>query len=90
MLRRQFHALQIDPENRTRRRARRVVVVSVSGAGGESEKNFRCLRATERALRVRLDQLSWCTVYTCSNGKSTPVPFLRCFEPSGLCLAPRC
>jgi hypothetical protein len=36
------------------------------------------------------DQLNWCAVYTCANGKSTPVPFWRCFEPSGLCLAPRC
>jgi hypothetical protein len=36
------------------------------------------------------DQLNWCAVYTCTDGKSTPVPFWRCFEPSGLCLAPRC
>jgi hypothetical protein len=36
------------------------------------------------------DQLDWCTVYTCVNGQSTPVPFWRCFEPSGLCLAPHC
>lgn len=36
------------------------------------------------------DQFNWCTMYTCSNGQSTPVPFWRCFEPSGLCLAPHC
>lgn len=36
------------------------------------------------------DQFHWCQVYTCAGGKSTPVPFWRCFEPSGLCLAPHC
>jgi hypothetical protein len=36
------------------------------------------------------DQLNWCTVYTCINGQSTPVPLWRCFQPSGLCLAPHC
>ena len=36
------------------------------------------------------DQLNWCTMYTCVNGQSTPVPFWRCFQPSGLCLAPHC
>ena len=36
------------------------------------------------------DQFNWCQVYTCVNGQSTPVPFWRCFEPSGLCLAPHC
>jgi hypothetical protein len=36
------------------------------------------------------DAFNWCVVYTCNNGQSTPVPFWRCFEPSGLCLAPRC
>jgi hypothetical protein len=36
------------------------------------------------------DPFNWCQVYTCVNGQSTPVPFWRCFEPSGLCLAPRC
>jgi hypothetical protein len=36
------------------------------------------------------DQLNWCTMNTCINGQSTPVPFWRCFEPSGLCLAPHC
>jgi hypothetical protein len=36
------------------------------------------------------DAVNWCTVYTCVNAKSTPVPFWRCFQPSGLCLAPHC
>jgi hypothetical protein len=36
------------------------------------------------------DQLNWCTMYTCVNGQSTPVPFWRCFQPSDLCLAPHC
>jgi hypothetical protein len=48
-----------------------------------------CAQPNERCVSD-CDQLNWCTVYTCSNGKSTPVPFWRCFEPSGLCLAPRC
>ena len=36
------------------------------------------------------DPLNWCQVYACINGQSTPVPFWRCLESSGLCLAPRC
>jgi len=36
------------------------------------------------------DQYNWCTMYTCTTGQSTPVPFWRCFQPSGLCLAPHC
>jgi len=36
------------------------------------------------------DQLNWCTMYTWVNGQSTQVPFWRCFQPSGLCLAPHC
>jgi len=36
------------------------------------------------------DALNWCQVYTCINGQSTPVPLWRCFQPSGLCLAPHC
>jgi hypothetical protein len=36
------------------------------------------------------DALNWCQVYACVNGQSTPVPFWRCFQPSGLCLAPHC
>jgi len=36
------------------------------------------------------DAFNWCAMYTCVNGQSTPVPFWRCYEPSGLCLAPHC
>jgi hypothetical protein len=36
------------------------------------------------------DQLNWCTMYTCVNSQSTPVSFWRCYQPSGLCLAPHC
>lgn len=36
------------------------------------------------------DQLNWCTMYICVNGQSTAVPFWRCYQPSGLCLAPHC
>jgi hypothetical protein len=36
------------------------------------------------------DQFNWCAMYICVNGQSTPVPFWRCFQPSGLCLAPHC
>lgn len=36
------------------------------------------------------DQLNWCTMNTCVNGQSTPVPFWRCYQPSGLCLGPHC
>ena len=36
------------------------------------------------------DQFNWCTMYICANGQSTVVPFWRCFQPSGLCLAPHC
>jgi hypothetical protein len=34
------------------------------------------------------DQLNWCTMYTCTSGQSTPVSLWRCYQPSGLCLAP--
>jgi len=36
------------------------------------------------------DQFQWCQVYVCNNGQSTPIPFPRCYEPSGLCFAPHC
>jgi hypothetical protein len=36
------------------------------------------------------DQLNWCQMYICTGGRSKPVPFWRCYEPSGLCFAPRC
>ena len=48
-----------------------------------------CAQPTNRCVSD-CDQLNWCTMYTCVNGQSTPVPFWRCFQPSGLCLAPHC
>ncbi len=36
------------------------------------------------------DQVGWCQMNICTNGQSTPVALWRCFEPSGLCFAPRC
>ena len=50
--------------------------------GACAQQNGRCVSDC--------DQFNWCTVYTCQNGKSTPVPFWRCYQPSGLCLAPHC
>ena len=50
--------------------------------GACAQPNGRCISDC--------DQLNWCTVHTCVNGQSTPVPFWRCFQPSGLCLAPHC
>jgi hypothetical protein len=48
-----------------------------------------CAQSGERCI-ADCDPLHWCQVYTCVGGKSTPVAFWRCFEPSGLCLAPHC
>jgi hypothetical protein len=48
-----------------------------------------CAQASGRCVSD-CDALNWCHVYTCVNGQSTPVPFWRCFQPSGLCLAPHC
>jgi hypothetical protein len=53
------------------------------------EMTGACAQANGRCVSD-CDALNWCTVYTCTNGKSTPVPFWRCFQPSGLCLAPHC
>jgi len=50
--------------------------------GACAQQNGRCVSDC--------DQFNWCAVYTCQNGKSTPVPFWRCYQPSGLCLAPHC
>jgi hypothetical protein len=51
-------------------------------AGACSQPTLRCISDC--------DQFNWCQMNTCVNGKSTPVPLWRCFEPSGLCLAPHC
>jgi hypothetical protein len=48
-----------------------------------------CAQPADRCVSD-CDQLNWCTMYTCINGQSTPVPFWRCYQPSGLCLAPHC
>ncbi len=48
-----------------------------------------CGNPTGRCI-ADCDQFNWCQMYVCANGQSTPVPFWRCFEPSGLCLAPHC
>jgi hypothetical protein len=48
-----------------------------------------CAQSSGRCI-ADCDLLHWCQVYTCVGGKSTPAPFWRCFEPSGLCLAAHC
>ena len=48
-----------------------------------------CAQPSNRCISD-CDQLNWCTMNICSNGRTTPVPVWRCFEPSGLCLAPHC
>ena len=58
------------------RHARKVMTGACAQSGG------RCVSDC--------DAFNWCTVYTCVNGQSTAVPFWRCYEPSGLCLAPHC
>jgi len=46
-----------------------------------------CVQQSGRCISD-CDQLNWCTMYICVNCQSTAVPFWRCFQPSGLCLAP--
>jgi len=48
-----------------------------------------CAQSSGRCI-ADCDALHWCQVYACVGGKSTAVPFWRCFEPSGLCVAPHC
>ncbi len=48
-----------------------------------------CAQSSGRCISD-CDAFNWCAMYTCSNGQSTPIPFWRCYEPSGLCLAPHC
>jgi len=48
-----------------------------------------CAQSSGRCV-ADCDQRHWCQVYTCVDGKSAPLPFWRCFEPSGLCLASHC
>ena len=54
-----------------------------------SKKQGACAQPTGRCISD-CDQLNWCQMNVCANGKSTPVAFWRCFEPSGLCFAPHC
>jgi hypothetical protein len=69
-----------------------LAVTSLSPAlAAKSKKQMTgaCAQSAGRCVSD-CDPLSWCTMYTCVNGQSTPVPFWRCFQPSGLCLAPHC
>jgi hypothetical protein len=50
--------------------------------GACAQPNGRCISDC--------DQANWCVVHACVDGKSTPMPFWRCYQPSGLCLAPHC
>lgn len=50
--------------------------------GACAQPNGRCISDC--------DQTNWCVVHACVNGQSTPMPFWRCYQPSGLCLAPHC
>ncbi len=56
--------------------------VAKKASGACAQANGRCISDC--------DGFSWCTMFTCSNGQSAPIPFWRCYEPSGLCLAPHC
>ncbi|HXX52334.1 MAG TPA: hypothetical protein VEI98_13755 [Xanthobacteraceae bacterium] len=58
-------------------------------ARGAAKLTGACAQSAGRCISD-CDQFNWCTMYTCTNGQSTPVPFWRCFQPSGLCLAPHC
>lgn len=54
----------------------------VKMTGACAQTNGRCVSDC--------DATNWCTVSACINGKSTSMPFWRCYQPSGLCLAPHC
>ena len=66
-------------------------LVSLSPALAAKHKKMTgaCAQSSGRCI-ADCDQFHWCQVYTCVGGASTPVPFWRCFEPSGLCLVPHC
>jgi hypothetical protein len=81
-------------------RIRLITVLALAGCFGlaslspalaakHAQATGACAQPTNRCVSD-CDQLNWCTVYTCIGGQSTPVPFWRCFQPSGLCLAPHC
>jgi hypothetical protein len=58
-------------------------------AARHSKASGACAQSGGRCV-ADCDAFNWCTMYTCTNGQSTPVPLWRCFQPSGLCLAPHC
>jgi hypothetical protein len=62
---------------------------SAAKHGQASKPTGACAQPNGRCISD-CDQFNWCAVYTCQGGKSTPVPFWRCYQPSGLCLAPHC
>jgi hypothetical protein len=68
-------------------------VVSLSSALAAKHDKVKasgaCAQPTNRCISD-CDTLNWCTMNICTNGVSTPMPVWRCFEPSGLCLAPHC
>ena len=66
-----------------------LALLSPALAGKNKKLTGACAQSAGRCVSD-CDRLNWCQVYTCTNGKSTPVPFWRCFQPSGLCLAPHC
>jgi hypothetical protein len=69
-----------------------LAVVSLSPAlAAKQARNMTgaCAQPNSRCI-ADCDQFNWCQVYICQGGQSTKVPFWRCFEPSGLCLAPHC
>ena len=70
-------------------RARLGIALSGDGSKAQKARNGACAQSSGRCV-ADCDQLHWCQVYTCAGGKSTAVSFWRCFEPSGLCLAPHC
>lgn len=65
------------------------VALSPALAAKHAKMTGACAQSSGRCI-ADCDQLHWCHVFTCAGGKSTVVPFWRCFEPSGLCLAPHC
>ncbi|MFZ1920289.1 MAG: hypothetical protein WBD53_17310 [Xanthobacteraceae bacterium] len=66
-----------------------VSVASAAKQAKHAKMTGACVRSSGRCI-ADCDQLHWCQVFTCVGGKSTPVPFWRCYQPSGLCLAPHC
>jgi hypothetical protein len=66
-----------------------LAVATPALAAKHAKATGACTQPTGRCISD-CDQFNWCTMYTCVGGQSTPVQFWRCFQPSGLCLAPHC